>query len=301
MSNLPPPLEGVVLAVADNDLLEISLGSEDGLQAGQELQVFRGSMYLGEVKAVSVKPDLSVARIMIRYDNGPIREGDRVRVLVQMEWKSLSKETPPAGRTAPRSGTSPAFQPPGAGPAEAAPAGETAAPTNPFSALRGGAQRFPLQQQMLLAHLADTRKALIDTEHAIKQANLALASAQRKGDNDASREAHAALELADRHADRVRREYETQLRLLELGIQAADAQLENAVGRFERVKELHEKGVVTQSELAAYQAEAEVARHEREYARTLFNLHREATASPAPKDEAPKETEDAPNNTGGFF
>jgi hypothetical protein len=39
---IPPKIDGVVLAIGGKDLLEISLGSDSGLKAGHEMEVYRG-------------------------------------------------------------------------------------------------------------------------------------------------------------------------------------------------------------------------------------------------------------------
>ncbi|MBW3596165.1 MAG: hypothetical protein KY475_02700 [Planctomycetes bacterium] len=82
VSHIPPRLDGVVLQVSEGDLLEVSIGSDDGLKKGHLLEVFRGNQYLGRVEVVSTKPDVSVARILKPYHRGPIQRGDNVRTKV---------------------------------------------------------------------------------------------------------------------------------------------------------------------------------------------------------------------------
>jgi len=72
-----PTLDGQVVAVASG-LIEVSLGSDDGLQVDHVLEVFRGGQYVGRAVVTSVKPDRAVARIMKDYARGIVQQGDRV-------------------------------------------------------------------------------------------------------------------------------------------------------------------------------------------------------------------------------
>lgn len=72
-----PKLEGQVVAVASG-LIEISLGSDDGLQVDHVLEVYRQGQYVGRAVVTSVKPDRSVARIVKEYARGIVQQGDRV-------------------------------------------------------------------------------------------------------------------------------------------------------------------------------------------------------------------------------
>jgi hypothetical protein len=81
IDNLPrdsvPRIDGVVTNVVD-DSIELSLGGDDGIQAGHELDVYRNDQYLGRVRVVSIKPDKAVAVILRDFVRGPIQRGDRV-------------------------------------------------------------------------------------------------------------------------------------------------------------------------------------------------------------------------------
>jgi len=84
----PPPVEGLVTRVKENragrvQFVEISIGSDDGLRKGNELDVVRvygtdSSEWLGRVKVVDLGPDWSVAEVMLPSKNGIIGEGDNV-------------------------------------------------------------------------------------------------------------------------------------------------------------------------------------------------------------------------------
>jgi hypothetical protein len=75
----PPKLEGVVTAVSDDGLLfEISIGSDDGLQAGHAVEVFTNQRYLGRLTIIKTTPNRSVGRIIPAYRKGEITKGARV-------------------------------------------------------------------------------------------------------------------------------------------------------------------------------------------------------------------------------
>lgn len=78
IANIPPPVDGVVTGVSDRELIEISLGSDDGLKEGHRLEVFRQNTYLGRVIIKRTSPDRAVAEIIKEYRRGTIRKGDRV-------------------------------------------------------------------------------------------------------------------------------------------------------------------------------------------------------------------------------
>ena len=72
-----PNIEGQVLAVASGTI-EISLGSDDGLQVDHVLEVYRQGEYVGRAVVTSVRPDRAVARIVKEYARGIVQRGDRV-------------------------------------------------------------------------------------------------------------------------------------------------------------------------------------------------------------------------------
>lgn len=77
-SDVPPPLRGKVLAVNQNDLLELSLGADDGIRTGNTLEVFRGNSYLGRVQVLTTQSDRAVAKILPDFKKGVIQKGDDV-------------------------------------------------------------------------------------------------------------------------------------------------------------------------------------------------------------------------------
>jgi len=83
--NTPPPsVTGVVLNTLPGHrqratLIEISIGSDDGLVKGNELDVYRSAgkgSYLGKIRIVYVTPDKSVGELIEKTKNGVIKRGD---------------------------------------------------------------------------------------------------------------------------------------------------------------------------------------------------------------------------------
>jgi cell division protein FtsB len=72
-----PTLDGQVVAVASGSI-EVSLGSDDGLQVEHVLEVYRGGEYVGRAVVTSVRPDRAVARLVKEYARGTVQRGDRV-------------------------------------------------------------------------------------------------------------------------------------------------------------------------------------------------------------------------------
>ncbi len=83
----PPPLvSGKVLNSKPADrsgpeLVEISIGANDGLATGHKLQIFslKGKgQYLAEIKLVLVEDDAAVGEVILKTKNGQIQRGDNV-------------------------------------------------------------------------------------------------------------------------------------------------------------------------------------------------------------------------------
>ena len=85
----PPAVDGKVLETkrggrSGSDLVEISIGSDDGLAEGHKLSVYRpqvgdkAAKFLGDIKLVYVTPDRSVGSVVLRAKNGIIERGDNV-------------------------------------------------------------------------------------------------------------------------------------------------------------------------------------------------------------------------------
>ena len=80
-ATVKPRVDGFVSQVkqvAGAQLVEVTIGSDDGLKPGHTVEVFRDSKYLGRVEILKTSPDKSVGRVDRRFQQGQIQEGDRV-------------------------------------------------------------------------------------------------------------------------------------------------------------------------------------------------------------------------------
>jgi hypothetical protein len=75
---IAPPLDGIVTAVGDSNLIEVSLGWDDGLRQGHRIEVFRDNTYLGYAVILKTDPDRSVAQVDDKTQRGLIKVQDRV-------------------------------------------------------------------------------------------------------------------------------------------------------------------------------------------------------------------------------
>jgi len=89
MKSPPPPVEGLVTHLQKNkagrvQYVEISIGSDDGLVKGNELDVVRTfgseirSEWLGRIRVADLGPDWAVGEVILPSKNGIIQEGDNV-------------------------------------------------------------------------------------------------------------------------------------------------------------------------------------------------------------------------------
>jgi hypothetical protein len=78
---ITPTVDGLVSRVrqvAGAQLVEVTIGSDDGLKQGNTVEVYRGGRYLGRLDIVKTSPDRAVGRVDRRFQQGSIQEGDRV-------------------------------------------------------------------------------------------------------------------------------------------------------------------------------------------------------------------------------
>ena len=76
-----PRVRGEVFATrrsAGNQLIEVTIGADDGLKPGHTVEVYRGDRYLGRVEIITTEPDRAVGRVLRRFQQGQIQEGDHV-------------------------------------------------------------------------------------------------------------------------------------------------------------------------------------------------------------------------------
>ncbi len=71
------PVTGAVTAVS-RTRVELSIGIDDGVRIGQELDIYRGDKYVGRIRIVDAQPDKAVGTILTEYQQLPINRGDNV-------------------------------------------------------------------------------------------------------------------------------------------------------------------------------------------------------------------------------
>jgi chemotaxis protein histidine kinase CheA len=82
-----PTVDGVVSQVRrvpGDQLVEFTIGSDDGLKEGDTVIVYRGTRYLGRLAILETSPDKSVGRVERRFQQGQIQEGDRVATRLKL-------------------------------------------------------------------------------------------------------------------------------------------------------------------------------------------------------------------------
>ena len=91
LDNTPPPLRGKVLAVNDERMVEISLGSDDGITVGHTVDVFRGNKYVGRLVVLTTATDKAVAKIDSKYTKTAVQTGDDVATRLRVSADGLGK------------------------------------------------------------------------------------------------------------------------------------------------------------------------------------------------------------------
>lgn len=87
VANVPPVVEGLVTAVAGDGLIEISIGADDGIRKGHQLEIYRlngtSNTYVGRVEVQRTAPDRAVCKTIPSYMKSQIQKGDRVASKLQ--------------------------------------------------------------------------------------------------------------------------------------------------------------------------------------------------------------------------
>lgn len=84
------PVFGKVTAVSPSKV-ELSIGTDDGVRIGQELDIYRGDKYVGRIRVIEAKADNAVASIMTDYQQYPIQRGDNVDSQLRSTMKTAVK------------------------------------------------------------------------------------------------------------------------------------------------------------------------------------------------------------------
>jgi hypothetical protein len=86
-SNVPPDVEGVITATPGANMVEVSIGADQGLIPGHVLQIYRigggQSTYVGRVEVIKTTPDRAVCKIDPNYQKSNVMVGDRVATKIK--------------------------------------------------------------------------------------------------------------------------------------------------------------------------------------------------------------------------
>ncbi len=76
-----PQVRGIVSRSrrnASGQMIEITIGADDGLRKEHTVEIYRGDRYLGRAVVITTEPDRAVARVIRKFQQGPIQERDNV-------------------------------------------------------------------------------------------------------------------------------------------------------------------------------------------------------------------------------
>jgi len=80
-NTVTPTVEGIVSQIRRTggvQLVEFSLGADDGIKLGDTVEVYRGNKYLGRLSVRETSPDKAIGEVNRSFLQGQIQEGDRV-------------------------------------------------------------------------------------------------------------------------------------------------------------------------------------------------------------------------------
>jgi hypothetical protein len=92
----PPPITTTVSAINSEGLVEIGVGTHDGVRLNHELDVVREGRFLGRIRIVNVEPDRAVGQIVRDYYVSQIRAGDTVTTKLRTLARQGSRPKEPA-------------------------------------------------------------------------------------------------------------------------------------------------------------------------------------------------------------
>jgi hypothetical protein len=75
---IPPRIEGIVMKVVDDDIVILSLGTDDGIREGHTFDIFRGDRFVGKAVVSKADYNLSAARINREFRQAAVLQGDHV-------------------------------------------------------------------------------------------------------------------------------------------------------------------------------------------------------------------------------
>ena len=83
LTDEPPVLDGVVTDVTRTGLIEVSLGSDDGLRVNHKLDVYRENQYVGKIQVTEIRSDKAVCIELPDFRKHRIRRRDRVKTKIK--------------------------------------------------------------------------------------------------------------------------------------------------------------------------------------------------------------------------
>lgn len=75
---IPPRIEGIVMKVVDDDIVILSLGTDDGIREGHSFDIYRGDRFVGKAVVSKADYNLSAARINKEFRQAAVLQGDHV-------------------------------------------------------------------------------------------------------------------------------------------------------------------------------------------------------------------------------
>jgi len=79
----PEGLKGLVLAVGRDNMVEVSLGRDDGVKVDHEFDVHRGAQYLGKIRLLQIQDDKAIGVIVPAFRKGLIQQGDKIAAKIR--------------------------------------------------------------------------------------------------------------------------------------------------------------------------------------------------------------------------
>lgn len=89
VDDVKPKLEGYISSIrrrpGGGEMIEITIGADDGIRRGHTVEVFRQDKYLGRATVLDTNPDRATARIIPDLKVGHIQEGDSVATRLSLK------------------------------------------------------------------------------------------------------------------------------------------------------------------------------------------------------------------------
>ena len=76
--HIVPKLDGIVMQVGSDGLFAVSLGTDDGIRVGHEMDIYRKDRFVGKGTVVNTNEDLAAVRVNRGFMVDSVREGDHV-------------------------------------------------------------------------------------------------------------------------------------------------------------------------------------------------------------------------------